>query len=283
MGAKFQILNMKNKNSYRILSPFSLLFVLLLLLSSCKVTKHLFRRHTAAKTANLENFFLTAYSTQMPFRTLKIRFSGKIKTTNNSLNTSGQIRILKDSLIWANATALFGIEVGRVLLTKDSAFLQNNIKHTIDIWPIQKFLISFGIQVDISALQSLLLGQFVRLKADSFHIIENVQKDSASYLYQARYLSISSKKAFDYTSVLSLQNMLVDSLNVLQMPQQNKLTVNYKNYLQVRQYIVPASFSVRLEKQNSTDKFAINYKKIYLNKLFSIPALSLDEYKIIKH
>lgn len=253
----------------------------LLILPSCKVTKKILSSKKDSKKENLVLFFSKVDSAALNYQTIKLRYSGKIKTDENSLNTSGQIRMIKDSLIWANATALLGIEVGRVLITKDSVFLQNNIKHTIEIWSIDSFSQKLGIETGISSLQSLFLGEFVHFNMDSFTVKEKVFTQDSLYNYQAFYLQ--KDKSYDYKVLLN-KYLRADSVHITQMPQRNFIDLKYRNYIQKANFVIPTSLNFLLTKASSEEQqFGINYKKLYFDKSFSIPALSFDKYKIIRY
>jgi len=255
--------------------------ILLFILPSCKVTKKILHAKKGSKKENLSLFFGKVDSAALNYQTIKLRFSGKIKTKESSLNTSGQIRMIKDSLIWANATALLGIEVGRVLITKDSVFLQNNIKHTIEIWSIDSFSQQLGIETGISSLQSLFLGEFVHFSMDSFSVKEKVFRQDSLYNYQAFYLL--NDKSYDYKASLN-KYLRTDSVHITQMPQRNFIDLKYSNYIQKENFVLPTNLNFLLTKASSKEQqFGINYKKLYFDKSFSIPALSFDKYKIIRH
>lgn len=97
-------------------------------------------------------------------------FSAKsaISVENNGAKNAfkSTIRIQKDSAIWVSITPLFGIELARVLLTKDSLKVINRINAEYFIGDYEYFYKKYDVALDFETIQSLLLGNKVDFEED---------------------------------------------------------------------------------------------------------------------
>ena len=263
------------------LSKYLLLFVVsFLLLSSCKITNNIFQGNNTSKTLTVDDLIVKLDDTKLDYQTLKIKYQGKINSSETKLNIAGQIRILHDSIIWANATALLGIEVGRILINSDSVYVQNNLKNTIQVYPVKQFADSFGIQAEISVLENFLLGQFSQIVLDDYEQLESLVQIDSAYFYTSLYENDSS--IIHYNSTLNSTNLRVDNLSVIDPEKGNTFYLTYPEYVNVDSVYFPSSVNINIKTSKSSSGFELLYKKIYLDKSFSIPSLAFEKYKIIR-
>jgi Domain of unknown function (DUF4292) len=104
-------------------------------------------------------------------------FSGKMKIDFENDKFSQQditanVRIQKDSAIWINLSAMLGIEVARVMITKDSIIIINRLKKSVyrrNLDYVQQLL---HIPVNFSMLQNLLVGNPVYLSDTISDIVQ---------------------------------------------------------------------------------------------------------------
>ena len=100
-----------NKNVAAILTG------LIILLVSCKDTK-ITRKPLEGK--NKEFLMSELKKNEVNFTTFSAKSAISVENNGSNNAFKSTIRIQKDSAIWVSITPLFGIELARVLLTKDS-------------------------------------------------------------------------------------------------------------------------------------------------------------------
>jgi hypothetical protein len=115
-----------------------------------------------------------------------------------SENFTANIRMRRDSVIWVSITSLMGLEVARMLITKDSVEVLNRLKkeHTKKPFNLLDNVAPF--KVDISLLQDLLVGNYVfdtvgsvKSKVEKYQHVLQVENDSINaeyYLNGANFL-----------------------------------------------------------------------------------------------
>ncbi len=94
-------------------------------------------------------------------------FSGKAKmkfeSAESKLEFTGHFRVVKDSVIWINITALGGMfQAARILVTPDSFFMINYQQEEVTRMPLSQANKLLPANVDFASLQNLILGEPLR-------------------------------------------------------------------------------------------------------------------------
>lgn len=69
---------------------------------------------------------------------------------------SGQLRIRRDSIVWLSVTAPLGVEIGRVKVSADSAWIINRLEKTYLAEPLDSIAKRFGMPLSLPWIQTLL-------------------------------------------------------------------------------------------------------------------------------
>ncbi len=123
---------------------------------SCKTSFVSVEEKTAITPLCVQNQLL---DNQLEYSTLSIRFSAKITSGNNSDSFRGNIRILKDSIIWISVRSL-NIEGARLFITPDSIKFINRIDNKYFADDISSLVKVFKVDLDYMDLQGLLTNSF---------------------------------------------------------------------------------------------------------------------------
>jgi hypothetical protein len=86
----------------------------------------------------------------------------RAQTEDIAVGFTVRMRMLRDSAIWLRAEK-FGFEVGRALITRDSAYVLDRFNREYYIEPIEQFLTEYRIPFQFDDLQRLLAGGTVEL------------------------------------------------------------------------------------------------------------------------
>ena len=112
-------------------------------------------------------------------------FTAKIKVDyeggdgkKNDLNAN--VRMYKDSIIWINVNAMLGIDVMRLMITKDSVFMLDKLNKVYTERSVDYLQEVTALPLDLSTVQDLLLGNALFL--DSNIIAYSVKNDRISML-----------------------------------------------------------------------------------------------------
>lgn len=248
-----------------------LIILIFLSLTSCEAGKK-FTRSKGTAEKSMKEFLSSTELNTVNYRDLRIKYTGKIQSESTKLNVSGQIRIIHDSLIWMNATALLGIEAGRLLITKDTVYVQDNFKSLIKMYSVQQFADSFGITADLMVLEKLLLGEFARMEVETYTRIEDLEIASSYFAYLAQYVGKSNN--LSYKAFVRPDNFRVDSLELSRSFSSKNVKLKYGVYLMVDSVTVPSEINFILADSISATNALVMYKKLYFDKETSNPGLS---------
>lgn len=193
-------------------------------------------------------------------RTFSANFDVSVQMNNNKMNLDGQVKILKDSVAFVSVGFL-GIEMSRIIVKADTAYLLNNIEKTCAILNLP-FIDEIGISA-VELVQLVLLGD---LKSSYF---KNWTKD----------LAIN-----DSNFVLSA----CDSINKLCLNMTSDISLRIKK-VNIKHKEADFSFSygenakIEIEMKALTPfKLGLKYSRIKINEEVSIPTKISSKYKIIE-
>ena len=129
-------------------------FVFLILglaLSSCKSKKPLTSTNDPVMeepvTKELASMMEKIKATQIPYTWFAASGTGRIDWDGQRLSARINVRILHDSIIWVQIQK-FGFEVGRMLVTPDSAFFINRYERTYSLYRTEEFLEEYNVPAD---------------------------------------------------------------------------------------------------------------------------------------
>jgi len=98
-------------------------------------------------TPEMAAMFQKLLDTQLPYTWFSASGTGKIDWDGQRMSAKVNVRILKDSIIWVQISKL-GFEVGRMLVTPDSAFFINRFERTYAVGRTEEFLEEYNVPAD---------------------------------------------------------------------------------------------------------------------------------------
>ena len=93
------------------------------IISSCSSSKKITGSKIKEMSANRLMREINANS--FDFESLQAKVGIKVETEDNAFNLKGQLKMKKDSILWASITLPLGLEVARIKVTTDSIFFIN--------------------------------------------------------------------------------------------------------------------------------------------------------------
>ena len=274
----------------------SILLVILiagLLFPACRSQRKVIK--TPIKEYGAEFLFDKMAENQFDFETLSMKasISASSNTSKESTSLTGNIRIIRDSVIWATVSLGLGIEVARLYVTQDSVFFVNRLNNEYAAASFGFFKTQFQVDLDFNILQSLLTG-------NDFDYYESA-KFKASYdggrykltvqerRKQKKYIRSNSdaRRVLIQDTWLNPENFKIEAINIKALEnQQRRLQVNYSNFGKIEGQLFPqrATFEVFMQEpgKNHKSSININFSKIELNKEVSVPFNIPDKYKRIE-
>jgi hypothetical protein len=100
------------------------------------------------------------------FNTFSAKVGIELEQEKKKTSFRGNLRIQKDSAIWLSITPALGIEVARVLITRDTVKVLNRLNKEFFIGDYSYINQRFNIDLEFELLQSLLLGNTIAFEPD---------------------------------------------------------------------------------------------------------------------
>jgi hypothetical protein len=243
---------------------------------SCK-TSHRHELAIPIKEQGPEYLFQQMKKSEFNYKTLSLKFSAEIEKNGNNSSFSGNIYLIKDSLMWISIQK-FGLEAVRVLITTDSAKMINRINKTYFISTFDKVNELFKTDFDFDILQSILTGNdFTYYEGNVFKAnIENKLYHLSTLGRQKikKYIKIDTA----YSMVL-IEDMWLDpntfkilntTLKELKTQDRRKLDCNYSDFITLENKLFPQKVEFMIT-DDKKFKGSISFTRISPEKVESFP------------
>lgn len=210
-------------------------------------------------------------SKKFDFEYLSAKAAVKVVKDGKKTPFKANIRIRKDSILWISITPALGIEVARVMITRDSVKVINRIEKNYFIGDYEYISKRFNIDMEFSLIQSILVGNPIAFEED-----EKVKLaiDKEKY-YLGNLKKRKAKKADDKPKKIEKQKEEVISLWIDQtslkitdfifsdLTANRFITGSYKEFSEVDEQLLPyhLKFDFQSEKPANVE---LDYSKVSL-------------------
>jgi len=275
------IKRIKNKFRMKKLLIFATyLLIVSFLFSSCKTLKN--RKHRK-DVLTLEEVYDSVGKFQKEYKTLFAKCNIKYQNKSKTISLKGNLKILKDSLIWISLSPGLGIEVVRLKCTKDSVFLLDKINKSITKGKYSYIKKLWKIDVDYNSLQSILTNHFFIYptvadeKFDFFK--EFTLKDDSTQIVAYR----KTEQSVENLIKLNNSDFSISSYLINDVPNVRSLLINYGN----GNFDTAPNFPGKVDIASSTSgkslMINVNYTRVTLNSSITFPFRVPSSYRIIIH
>jgi len=187
----------------------------------------------------------------------------KINEHGKTSSYRGSIRILKDSSIWISLNFALGMEVVRLLITKDSVSF-------IDRYHKQYYKGSYdfleeklGIDLNYELIQSLLTNDLVNY--------EDILDDKISNKFNSRvsdgYYTLTSMSL----NLINPETFKVNKIYVTELYRDWKMNVSYSDYSRFNSKLIPTKLAFTFCSMNKEFSCTLSYSGIYFKDKLRIP------------
>ncbi|PCJ28596.1 MAG: hypothetical protein COA97_01240 [Flavobacteriales bacterium] len=199
------------------------------------------------------------------------------------------LRIKKDSAIWMSITPLLGIEMARVLITKDSVKFLNRGNKEYFMGDFDYLNKSFGTDLDYQMLEALLIGNSLDFNEND-RINSRVDRKKGLYFLSTekkrkiqKELQKEKEKIKKEAQALWLDPITfkINEL-LLSSPETNRSLIGlYSDYREIETQLIP--YKLRFElKSKFTTTIEVNYSKFSIGKSLTFPFKISSKYVQIK-
>jgi hypothetical protein len=211
-----------------------ILFFLVVITSfSCKRQKiHLPPTTTKVKNLSIQEIDFAYFSSRS-----KITY----KDAENNLNATANIRIKKDSIIWLSVSKI-GVEGVRGLITKDSIYVVDRLKNEFSVYDFKTLSEKFNFNITFDIIQAAIVG----------NLPLTYQNENAKLIKEKdHYLLRQNENAVTVDNYISAGNMKLTKLSMVEQPTNNSLTLDYKDFKPLNNFLFPYSSLVSLQYQSA--------------------------------
>lgn len=273
-----------NDKSMRIFTrTCSLIFITLLLVTSACTSGR--KAQSATNDIKLENKSTSSLielmkKNEFTFQWMTAKMNVDAEINGNSNNLTVTMRCRKDSAIWLSISPALGIEVARLLVTKDSVKLRNSLNKTYFLGDYNYLSKMLNTELDYEMLQSLILGNSVAFyeedeklrstKMDNKYVLSTVRKRQLRKVLQK---GAEPKELFQLIWLLP-QTYRIDKILINDPNTGRTFVALYSNLQQIDSLSLPmkARFDITAEKKATIN---LEYSKVTVNTPqtfpFSIP------------
>jgi len=227
---------------------------------------------------------------EFTFNTISAKAStALIDSAGKKKSFKTHIRIKKDSAIWMSITPLLGIEMARVVITKDSLKFLNRASKEYFIGDFNYINKLFGANLDYQMLEALLVGNSLEFEENE-RVRSRVDRKKDLY-----YLSSEKKRRVIKELKTDKEKIKKDALVLWLDPSTFKikellwsspttkrsLSGFYSDYREIETQLVPYKLHFNLESKTSTN-IEVKYTKFSVGKSLTFPFKISSKYVQIK-
>lgn len=210
-----------------------------------------------AEVKPVEIVDLQSASDDLNFTYLKAKSKVVWKTGTNTDNYVVDIRMKKDSIIWANISVSM-ISAAAVLFTKDRIQFYHKINNEYTNLTYDSLSTSLGFKVNYDLIQNMIVGNQPYKKNNTRRVI----REDENFLVKQQEGRVEVNNWVG-------PNRKLKKISVKDLPSSSKLTLDYEDFATLNSAIFPLSSSITLDVKNKENQFnqtliTIKYSKVEL-------------------
>jgi hypothetical protein len=232
--------------------------VIMSLLSSCKSKRDIVTSTEKIRVISESRLFKNIDENSLEFNNLWIKkFDCKVTLDSDSYSFKGSAFIQKDSSIVISVTPLLGIEMFRVQLSKDEIVLIDRTKKQLTYSTYKYLADKFYLDADYSSLEGMFSNSMFCYPNEGngnecFRKFKKSQTDDMYVLQSYKERRINRMVRREGTSNLIMQEFRilpgifkVASFNIKDLSDGNVLSVQYKDFRKMDNFVFPTVFEVK--------------------------------------
>jgi len=266
--------------------PIFIVLIIFIFISSCGIFKGNITKEVIDNDENIRidekpsTYKDSIEKYNLDYESLSINFSGSYTDDEKNLPLKGILRIKKNSFIWISLRPALSIEMGRLLLTKDSIKYIDRLKNEYFMEDYSYINRKFGVKLNYLIFESIFLNKFFTYPSDNsindyFVINEEgtVKSINASGIYHGQNIShiinINSRNWY----------IILNSLKILDA--NREFIIKYENFYTLGNKMFPEYLDIKLKDKEKSISVMIEYDEVNKNKTFDINFKIPKNYKRI--
>lgn len=258
---------------------FYILLIISPLLFSCKIKKKFERK----RSAEMSEIYANIINKYIDYETLLIKASTQFENKNKKLNLKGTIKIQKDSLIIISISPGLGIEVARIMFTKDSLFILDRISSQFTKANYKYINDTYNIYVGYKDIQAILTNELFIYPLENENAIGEEFVNSFNIRANKETLDLYRKtdKLIENLISINTENYTIKKYIINDVRNKKNLNIEFEDIYSEEFGNLPKRISVVSYVDNKFIKIKLNYSKIVKNKNLNFSFRIPSKYKTI--
>ncbi len=232
-----------------------------LVLGSCNLRKSAKKVGETPLSTDLVTLEKQITENAFSFEYLSFKGAGKFEGMGIQQNLTLSFKMKRDEIVWISAQAMLGIEVARMLVTKDSAYIiQNFPERSYREFSLDSLSQLLSVPLSVTQLQDLFLGNpllpydpaQIGMRGDSIM----VEKRVSAFLLHEFFVPQRPKIARNYLQSLE---------------QEGSADVHYLDFQMVNNKQMPVKVNIFVRRPDLTAKIDLLYTNISLDSISQFP------------
>jgi hypothetical protein len=225
-------------------------------------------------SSNIDSTMASIYSKELNFRYFSAKVTAEATLDKQRNSFTANLRIVKDSLIWATISPALGIEVARVLIRKDSVFFVNRLNGTFFAGDFRYINDLLKIETNYQMIEAVLVANvYLHYAPDKYGYVnlsnvlllsslkkrklkKETELNVPEILFQELYFTIDSGK---------LQKVFIQDHRPIR-----KFEANYFGFESINNQLVPNRININASAEKSAN-IELEYTKISIDKPVNTP------------
>lgn len=243
---------------------------LFLFVVSCKNTERAKRSSLEGKKTDY--LIQQMHANAFHFETLSSKAAIELDQGGKKTSFKANIRLRRDSAIWVSITPLLGIEMARVLITRDTVKVINRLEKNYFVGDYSYINKRFNVDLEFELLQSLLLGNAIAFESDEKlkfaidkekYYLGNLKKRKANKA-EDKPQRIEKEKEEVVSLWVNQSNFKIENFLYSDLTADRFILGEYDNHFEVKDQLFPEN--LKFEFQTLKPAIVkIEYSKVSLN------------------
>lgn len=229
-----------------------------------------------------DSLFQAIKQADAPLQTFAARASVEAELNKESKSFQANIRIKRDSAVWISISPALGIEVARVLITRDSIKFINRLNGSYFKGDIHYLNQMMQVDVNFDMIQAVLTGNaYLHYSVDKY-ISDRENGERILSTFKKRRLRRENE--LDMPQILSQEIWFspvyqkITRMELTDYKPLRKLSVQYPNFEVIEGIKVPRTLVVQASAEKQV-KIQLDYSKQTVNKEQNLPFVIPDDYE----
>lgn len=212
------------------------------------------------------------FAQQPEYNTLSLRTRLIWDDSKEQQDFQGNIRMIKDSIIWVSLSGAMGVEGARVLLTPDTFKIINKLGNEYDIRPFASLRNWLLFPVSFSMLQQTLAGQKININETA----------SAAFYQDSMYVLYCENDKLLQKIWVQPQHYTITKMLLKDKLLQQDMLITFDGYNDLNGKPFSYQRNVEINRSTYSVKLSIQVQRVGINQPVEFPFEISDRYKRVE-